>query len=91
MSERSAASWRAQCRVWLYRCHQHELEPHEIDMAVPMNPDQVACKVAAAHKFLTHNLTDNLTGERNRENARLYDKLGMAEYEAIEAFKLWHR
>ena len=89
MNERSAASWRSQCRVWLYRTHQREFEPHQIEMAVPMSPDQVARKVAAAHKFLTHVLTDNLSGERNRENARLYDKLGMAEYEAIEAFRQW--
>ncbi|HWB04817.1 MAG TPA: glucosamine-6-phosphate deaminase [Verrucomicrobiales bacterium] len=89
MSERASAPWCAQCRVWLYRCHQRELEPHEVDMAVPMSPDQMARKTAAAHKFLTHSLADHLSGDHNRETARLYDRLGMAEYEAIEAFKRW--
>ncbi len=89
MSERAAASWRAQCRVWLYRCHQHEFEPHEIQMAVPMSPDQMARKLAAAQKFMTHTLPDHLGGDRNRETARKYDDLGMAEYEAIEAFRQW--
>jgi glucosamine-6-phosphate deaminase len=89
MNDRASAPWRAHCRVWLYRCHQHEFEPHEIQMAVPMSPDQTAQKLAAAHKFLTHSLTEHLDGSRNRETARLYDKLGMAEYEAIEAFKQW--
>ena len=89
MSERAAAAWRAQCRVWLYRCHQHEFEPHEIEMAVPMSPDQTTRKLAAAQKFMTHTLPDHLSGGRNRETARKYDALGMAEYEAIEAFRQW--
>ena len=87
MNEGAAASWRAHCRVWLYRCHQHEFEPHEIEMAVPMSPDQMARKLAAAQKFMTHTLPDLLSGERNRETARKYDAFGMAEYEAIEAFR----
>lgn len=89
MGERASVPWRPHCRVWLYRCHQREFEPHEIQMAVPMSPDQMARKMTAAHKFLTHSLTENLNGDRNRETARLYDRLGMAEYEAIEAFRQW--
>jgi glucosamine-6-phosphate deaminase len=90
MADRAQASWRQHCRVWLYRCHQKEFEPHEIEMAVPMSPDQMSRKLAAAHKFLTHSLPENLSGDRIRETARLYDALGMAEYEAIEAFRQWH-
>ncbi len=89
MSERATAPWHAQCRVWLYRGHQHEFEPHEIQMAVPMSPDQLAHKLAAAQRFQTHVLPDQLDGERNRATARKYDALGMAEYEAIEAFRQW--
>ncbi len=89
MNERSAAVWRAQCRVWLYRGHQYEFEPHEIEMAVPMSPDQMARKLTAAQKFMTHTLPDHINGDRNREIARKYDGLGMAEYEAIEAFRQW--
>ena len=87
--EREKAAWRAQCRVWLYRGHQKEFEPHEIQMAVPLSPDQLAHKLAAVHKYLSHNLTDLLDGARNRRTAQLYDALGMAEYEAIEAFRSW--
>jgi glucosamine-6-phosphate deaminase len=28
--------------------------------------------------------------QRNRETARLYDRLGLAEYEAIEGFVQWN-
>lgn len=87
--EPSRAAWRSTCSVWLYRGHQKEYAPHEIEMAVPMSPDQTARKVAAVQKFSTHTLPELLDGERNRETARLYDSLGMAEYEAIEAFRRW--
>src|SRR5262249_11122328 len=89
MSERAAAPWRSHCRVWLYRGHQREFEPHEIQMAVPMSPDQLAHKLAAAQKVQTHALPEQLDGERNRATARKYDERGMAEYEAIEAFRQW--
>lgn len=87
--ERAGAEWRSQCRVWLYRGHQKEYAPHEIEMAVPMSPDQLAHKLAAMQKYQSHNLPELLDGERNRATARLYDALGMAEYEAIEAFQEW--
>jgi glucosamine-6-phosphate deaminase len=88
-TDRAAAPWRSHCRVWLYRGPQKEYEPHDIDMAVPLSPDQLAHKLAAAQKFQTHALPDQLDGERNRTTARRYDALGMAEYEAIEAFRRW--
>jgi glucosamine-6-phosphate deaminase len=58
-------------------------------MAIPMSPDQLAKKLAAMQRYQSHNLPDLLSGDRNRETARLYDQLGMAEYEAIEAFRSW--
>ena len=84
-----AAPWKNDCRVWLHRGHQKELEPHEIDMAVPVSPDQLAQKLAAIQKFQSHTNPDQLTGDRNRQTARTYDALGLAEYEAIEAFERW--
>jgi glucosamine-6-phosphate deaminase len=84
-----AAAWKNDCRVWLHRGHQKELEPHEIDMAVPVSPDQLAQKLAAIQKFQSHTNPDQLTGDRNRQTARTYDALGLAEYEAIEAFERW--
>jgi glucosamine-6-phosphate deaminase len=89
LEARTTAAWRHQCQIWLYRGHQKEFEPHEIDMAVPMSPDQLQNKLNAMRKFHTQNLPELLSGEQNRETALLYDKLGMAEYEAIEAFQRW--
>jgi glucosamine-6-phosphate deaminase len=83
------AAWKNDCRVWLHRGHQKELEPHEIDMAVPVSPEQLAQKLAAIQKFQSHTNPDQLTGDRNRQTARIYDALGLAEYEAIEAFERW--
>lgn len=83
------AAWKDNCRIWLHRGHQKELEPHEIDMAVPISPDQLAQKLAAIQKFQSHTNPDQLTGDRNRQSARTYDALGLAEYEAIEAFERW--
>jgi glucosamine-6-phosphate deaminase len=87
--ECGTAAWTADCRVWLHRGHQKELEPHEIDMAVPVSPDQLAQKLGAIQKFQSHTNPDQLTGDRNRQTARTYDALGLAEYEAIEAFERW--
>ena len=83
------AVWKENCRIWLHRGHQKELEPHEIDMAVPISPDQLAQKLAAIQKFQSHTNPDQLTGDRNRQSAHTYDALGLAEYEAIEAFERW--
>jgi glucosamine-6-phosphate deaminase len=82
--------WQENCRIWLYRGHQSEFEPHEIQMAIPMSPDQLSQKLSAVQKFQSHTLPDLLDGERNRHTARTYDALGTAEYEAIEAFHRWN-
>lgn len=86
---RDGQPWREQCRVWLYRGQQSEYAPHEIQMAIPMSPDQLAHKLSSVQKFQSHTLPDSLDGERNRHTARTYDALGTAEYEAIEAFRRW--
>lgn len=89
LEARESASWRAKCDVWLYCGHQKEFQPHEIDMAVPMSPDQLQNKLDAMQKFHTQNLPELLTGDQNRRTAVIYDDLGMPEYEAIEAFQKW--
>ncbi len=86
---RAGHNWQEHCRIWLYRSHQSEYEPHEIQMAIPMSPDQLSQKLSAVQKFQSHTLPDLLDGERNRHTARTYDALGTAEYEAIEAFRRW--
>lgn len=86
------------CWVWLYRGAWHEWDIHEIDMAVPMSPDQVLKKRKAI--FFHQSQKDNVmfqgddtrefwmrAEERNRATAEGYRALGFADYAAIEAFK----
>jgi glucosamine-6-phosphate deaminase len=89
------------CWLWLYRGAWHEWEIHEIDMAVPLSPDEVLLK---RHAILYHQSqkgnvmfrgNDNRefwlrAEERNSGIAKKYDLLGMAEYEAMECFKRHH-
>lgn len=81
--------FRSQCHVWLYRGRDRPFETHEIDMAVPMSPDQLDEKVEAIRKFMSINEDDLNAPARNRDFAANYDSLGLAEYEAIEAFRRW--
>jgi glucosamine-6-phosphate deaminase len=94
--------WARDCELWLYRGAWQEFEPHEIEMAVPLSPDEVERKRLAIFKHESQKDSAVFPGstdprefwqraeERNRETARLYDKLGLPEYEAIEGFVL-HR
>lgn len=89
------------CWVWLYRGAWQEWEPYEIEMAVPMSPDQVLKK---RHAIFYHQsqkdgvmFQGNDTREfwvrvedRNRLTASKYNHLGLADYAAIEAFKRYH-
>ncbi len=89
------------CWVWLYRGAWFEWRSHEIDMAVPMSPDQVLKKRHAI--FYHQSQKDNVmfqgndarefwvrAEDRNRLTAEKYRSLGMAEYAAIEAFKRYY-
>ena len=94
--------WAKGCELWLYRGAWQEWEPHEIDMAVPLSPDEVNRKRMAIFKHESQKDRALFPGptdprefwqraeDRNRETARLYDRLGLPEYEAIEGFVL-HR
>lgn len=89
------------CEVWLYRGAWQEWEPHEIEMAVPLSPDEVARKRAAIFKHESQKDRALFPGpsdarefwqraeDRNRATAATYDALGLAEYEAIEGFRRW--
>lgn len=89
------------CWVWLYRGAWHEWEPHQIEMAVPMSPNQVLKKRHAI--FFHQSQKDRVmfqggdsrefwvrAEDRNRLTASKYNKLGLADYEAIEAFKRYY-
>ncbi|WP_419801518.1 glucosamine-6-phosphate deaminase [Mucilaginibacter sp.] len=90
-------AWTKDCWVWLYRGAWHEFETHEIEMAVPLSPQEVIRKRLAIYKHQSQKDLPVFPGDdarefwvraedRNRETAAAYDKLGMAEYEAMEAF-----
>lgn len=87
LEKASKSKWRDNCWVWGYRGKEKALEPFEIDMAVPMSPGQLERKKASIHKFQSIREDEIEAPKTNRQNARNYDLLGMAEYEAIEAFQ----
>jgi glucosamine-6-phosphate deaminase len=85
------------CWVWLYRGAWAEWDIHEIEMAVPMSPDQVLKKRYGIWKHQSQKDGVVFQGsdsrefwqraeERNKGTAELYNKLGLAEYAAMEAF-----
>ena len=89
------------CRVWLYRGAWHEWEPYEVDMAVPMSPDQVIKKRRAI--FYHQSQKDNVmfqgndyrdfwvrAEDRNRLTAQKFHALGLTDYAAIETFKRYY-
>ena len=94
-------SFMKDCWVWLYRGAWHEWPIHEIDMAVPMSPNQVLRKRKAI--FYHQTQKDNVmfqgddnrefwvrTEDRNREIAKKFREIGMSDYTAIETFKRYH-
>ncbi len=93
--------WLKQCEVWLYRGAWQEWGVHEIEMAVPLSPDELLRKRMAIFKHESQKDKALFPGpsdprefwqraeDRNRHTAGLYDKLGLAEYEAIEGFVRW--
>ncbi|MFD2163186.1 glucosamine-6-phosphate deaminase [Paradesertivirga mongoliensis] len=97
---KTTEKWVEDCWLWLYRGAWQEFDIHEIEMAVPLSPKQVLKKRYAIFKHQSQKDRPVFPGEdkrefwvraeeRTRETARAYDRLGMAEYEAIEAFVRW--
>jgi glucosamine-6-phosphate deaminase len=93
--------WIKDCYVWLYRGAWQEWDVNDIEMAVPLSPLELARKRRAIFKHQSQKDRPLFPGpdtrefwqrsdDRNRGTAQLYDKLGLAEYEAIEAFVRYH-
>lgn len=93
-------SWLNDCWLWMYRGAWHEFETHEIQMAVPLSPQEVERKRFAIFKHQSQKDRPVFPGDdarefwvraedRTRETAKSYDRLGLAEYEAMEAFVRW--
>tara|TARA_R110000796_G_scaffold104102_1_gene213740 strand:- start:109523 stop:111451 length:1929 start_codon:yes stop_codon:yes gene_type:complete len=88
------------CWVWLYRGAWQEWGVDEIEMAVPMGPDQVLEKRKGIFKHQSQKDGVVFQGadsrefwqraeDRNKETADLYDQLGLSHYAAMEAFVRW--
>lgn len=89
--------WLKDCRVWMYRGAWMEWELDHIEMAVPLSPEELRHKRNAILRhqsqmegapFLGNDerLFWQRSEERNQTTAKLYNNLGLAAYEAIEAF-----
>jgi glucosamine-6-phosphate deaminase len=91
-------AWVEDCWLWMYRGAWHEFETYEIEMAVPLSPQEVIRKRNAIFKHQSQKDRPVFPGDdarefwvraedRTRDTAQRYDRLGLAEYEAMEAFK----
>jgi glucosamine-6-phosphate deaminase len=98
--KKQGAKWLDECVVWLYRGAWQEWSVDEIEMAVPLSPDEVKRKRLAIFKHESQKDKALFPGtderefweraeDRNKGTAALYDDLGLAEYEAIEGFVRW--
>ena len=97
---RKTEEWAKDCWLWMYRGAWQEFDTHEIEMAVPLSPQELLKKKYAIFKHQSQKDRAVFPGDdarefweraedRNRETARAYDALGLAEYEAMEAFVRW--
>ncbi len=88
------------CWMWLYKGAWAEWDIDQIEMAVPMSPDQVMKKRLGIFKHQSQKDGVVFQGadarefwqraeDRNRNTADLYNKLGLSEYDAMEAFVRW--
>ena len=95
------SSFMSNCWLWLYRGAWQEWSVEEIEMAVPLSPSEVLRKKKAIFKHQSQKDTAVFPGsderefwkraaDRNQETAHKYHQLGLAEYEAIEAFKRYY-
>ena len=93
----AGAEWLNDCRIWMYRGAWAEWEIENIEMAVPLSPEELRAKRNSILKHQSQMESAPFLGnderlfwqrseDRNRGTASLYDGLGLACYEAMEAF-----
>ncbi len=94
----AAEPWLHEAELWLYRGAWAAWELDEIDLAVPLSPQEVLRRRRAIFRHESQKDQALFLGEERREFwqrseerarhlAEAYNALGLAEYEAIEAFK----
>ena len=97
VDELKQEEWMRNCRIWMYRGAWAEWEMDHIEMAVPISPEELRFKRNAILKHQSQAESAPFLGDderlfwqraedRNRATAELYQQLGLASYEAIEAF-----
>ncbi len=100
LRELAGESWMKDCYVWLYRGAWQEWGVEDIEMAVPLSPEETDRKRRAIFKHQSQKDRPLFPGtdarefwqradERTRNTATLYNVLGLAEYEAMEGFVRW--
>ena len=101
IDELKGEEWMKDCRIWMYRGAWAEWEIDHIEMAVPLSPEELRFKRNSILKHQSQMENAPFLGDddrlfwqraedRNRATAKLYEKLGMASYEAMEAFVEYH-
>ena len=97
LEKEEGAKWLKDCRIWMYRGAWAEWEIENIEMAVPISPEELRAKRNSILKHQSQMESAPFLGnderlfwqrseDRNRGTAALYDSLGLASYEAMEAF-----
>lgn len=97
LEKEAKAEWLKDCRIWMYRGAWAEWEIENIEMAVPLSPEELRAKRNSILKHQSQMESAPFLGnderlfwqrseDRNRNTASIYDKLGLASYEAMEAF-----
>ena len=95
--KKAGAEWLKDCRIWMYRGAWAEWEIENIEMCVPLSPEELRAKRNSILKHQSQMESAPFLGnderlfwqraeDRNRGTACLYDQLGLACYEAMEAF-----
>ncbi len=97
LEKEAGAAWLDDCRIWMYRGAWAEWEIENIEMCVPLSPEELRAKRNSILKHQSQMESAPFLGnderlfwqraeDRNRDTAHLYDELGLACYEAMEAF-----
>ena len=97
LEKEAGAEWLKDCRIWMYRGAWAEWEIENIEMCVPLSPEELRAKRNSILKHQSQMESAPFLGnderlfwqraeDRNRGTAQLYDNLGLACYEAMEAF-----
>jgi glucosamine-6-phosphate deaminase len=101
IEKEAGAEWLKNCRIWMYRGAWAEWDIEHIEMAVPISPEELRAKRNAILKHASQMESAPFLGnderlfwqraeDRNHATAELYNNLGLAAYEAMEAFVQYH-